>query len=83
VQEFIGGKPSAAKFIFSDPHFSGSSFREILNEIGKLELVENTMVALMHVSYCIYVLFIVFWEDSCTIMHTGNKLFIDVEYVDF
>jgi len=47
VREFVRGKPSAAEFIFNDPHFSGSSFREILEEIGKLELVEDTMVALM------------------------------------
>jgi len=47
VREFVLGRPSAAEFIFNDPHFSGSSFREILNEIGKLELVEDTMVALM------------------------------------
>lgn len=63
----IGGKPSAAKFIFSDSHFefSGSSFREILNEIGKLELVENTMVALMHVAKLLHLCIVYcFWEDS-------------------
>lgn len=52
VREFIRGRPSAAEFIFNDPHFSGSSFRKILEEIGKLELVEDTMLALMHVSCC-------------------------------
>ena len=63
VREFVRGKPSAAEFIFNDPHFSGSSFREILEEIGKLELVEDTMVALMQVSY--HTIFFLFWEDSC------------------
>ena len=51
IKEFLKGKPSPSDFIFNDPHFNGVSFKEILEENGKLELVEMTMIALLHVSH--------------------------------
>lgn len=49
MKEFISGSPSPSEFIFNDPYFSGVAFKEILQEIGKLDLVEMTMLAFLHV----------------------------------
>ena len=51
MREFMHGSPSPSDFIFNDTHFSGTTFKEILQEIGKLELVEMTMLAFLHVSH--------------------------------
>ena len=61
MPEFIHGRSSPADLVFNDPHFSGATFKEILQEIGKLELVEMTMLAFLHVSHL-------------CILHAGGKL---------
>lgn len=54
MKEFLKGRPSPSDLIFNDPYFNGVSFKEILEENGKLELVEMTMIALLHVSHRVY-----------------------------
>ena len=51
MKEFLKGRPSPSDIIFNDPNFSGVSFKKTLEENGKLELVEMTMIALLHVSH--------------------------------
>ena len=54
MKEFLKGTPSPSDLIFNDPNFSGVTFKKILEENDKLELVEMTMLALLHVSHPIY-----------------------------
>ena len=54
MKEFLKGRPSPSDLIFNDPNFSGVTFKKILEENDKLELVEMTMLALLHVSHPIY-----------------------------
>lgn len=54
MKEFLKGRPSPSDLVFNDPNFSGVTFKEILEENGKLELVEMTMLALLHVSHPVY-----------------------------
>ena len=56
MKEFLKGRPSPSDLIFNDPNFNGVTFKEILEKNGKLELVEMTMLALLHVSHFVYIL---------------------------
>ena len=54
MREFLKGRSSPSDLIFNDPNFNGVTFKKILEENDKLELVEMTMLALLHVSHLVY-----------------------------
>ena len=70
MKEFLKGRPSPSDLIFNDPNFSGVTFKKILEENDKLELVEMTMLALLHVSPPVY------W----TSLHSHGNSLMTIKY---